>query len=117
MDLFNDEILGFQRLEILADRIYGARDPLGFFYEEDPYKLVKEDGEYRLEMKLPFISKQDVELSKVSDELIIRVGSYKKNILIPKQVASSDSVRAKLEEDFLHITFQGDDHGGNKGQK
>jgi arsenite-transporting ATPase len=58
--LFKDEILGYESLKAFADQIYGERDPLERFFEGEPYRLTKENGEYRLMMRLPFIMKQDV---------------------------------------------------------
>jgi arsenite-transporting ATPase len=65
-------------------------------------------------MKLPFIAKGDVEINKLSDELIISVGGFKKNMMLPRQVASSKSVKAKLEGKHLSIIFKGEDHGQKK---
>jgi arsenite-transporting ATPase len=115
VNLFKDEILGYDRLRIFAEEIYGRRNPLGHFFKEEPYSLIKEDGEYRLMIKLPFIMKEDVELNKFSDELIVRVGSFKRSILLPRQVAASKSVMARLEDQYLYIYFKGDDHGKRKG--
>ena len=61
-------------------------------------------------MKLPFIARSDVELNRVSNELIVRIGGFKRHILLPRQVAASESVNAKLEGEQLCITFKGVDH-------
>jgi arsenite-transporting ATPase len=111
VNLFKDEILGYDRLKALADQIYRGKNPLERFFKGEPYTLIKENGEYRLIMKLPFIVKQDVELSKVSDELIVRVGSFKRHLLLPRQVAASKEVKASLEGQHLFIHFKGEDHG------
>jgi arsenite-transporting ATPase len=112
--LFKDEVLGYDSLKILADQIYGGRNPLERFFKEEPYHLIKNNGEYRLTMKLPFITKQDVELNTSSDELIVKVGGFKKHMLLPRQVAAVKKVKARLEGQFLSITFKGDDHGQGK---
>ena len=62
VDLFRSEILGYERLRDLARKAYGDRDPMDRFFEGEPYTLIKEDGEYRLAIKLPFLGKKDVEL-------------------------------------------------------
>ena len=111
---FKGEIIGYDRLKILADQIYERRNPLERFYQEEPYELVKEDGNYHLKLKLPFIMKKDVELNKVIDELIVRIGGFKRHILLPRQVASMDPVKAKLKDQFLHIYFEGEYHGSEK---
>ncbi|MBW1945174.1 MAG: ArsA family ATPase, partial [Deltaproteobacteria bacterium] len=60
VNLFRGEVLGYDRLKILSDQIYGKQDPLQRFFKGEPYDLVKEDGGYCLRMNLPFIAKRDV---------------------------------------------------------
>lgn len=114
VNLFKGEILGYDRLRDLASEIYGDTNPMDRFFAGEPYELSKNDGAYELRMKLPFASRQNVELSKVSDELIIRVGGFKRHLLLPRQVAASPSVKAKLEGKHLTIFFKGEDHGQEK---
>ena len=114
VNLFSGEIIGYDYLRDLADQIYADRNPLERFYTEEPYQLIKEKSNYRLKLKLPFISKEDVVLSKVYEELVIRIGGYKRHILLPRQVASLNSVTAKMEGEYLNIVFEGDDHGREK---
>ena len=101
--LFRNEILGYERLRVLAREIYEKRNPLERFFEGEPYLLSKEDGRYRLTLKLPFVTNENVELHKISDELIVRVAGFKRHVLLPRHVAASRSVTAKLEGDRLHI--------------
>lgn len=111
VNLFKDEILGVNRLRVLADQIYGNRSPVERFFKGKPYSLIKENEGYRLILKLPFIMKRDVELNKHSDELIVRVGNFKRHLLLPRQVASYETVTAELKDQHLCIHFKGDDHG------
>ncbi|MBW1782045.1 MAG: ArsA family ATPase [Deltaproteobacteria bacterium] len=106
VDLFRGEILGQKSLKSLADQIYGKRDPLDRFFDGEPYSLIKVNGQYQLRMKLPFIEKRDVDLNKISDELIVRIGSFKRHILLPRQVAASKSVRATFDGDHLSVHFE-----------
>lgn len=109
--LFKNEILGYERLKTLAAQIYGKRSPLERFFVGEPYHLTKENGTYCLRIKMPFAGKEHVDLNKVSDELIVRIGSFKKHLLLPRQVAASKSVKAKMEEDYLNVYFEGEGHG------
>ena len=106
VNLFRGEILGKKSLKSLAEQIYGDRNPLERFFHGKPYSLVKANGKYQLKINLPFIRKKDVELNKISDELIIRVGSFKRHILLPRQVTASKSVSAKLEGEHLTVHFE-----------
>ena len=112
--LFKDEILGYDSLKLLADQIYGKRNPLDRLFEGQPFTLAKEGDEYILTIKLPFIAKGDVQLNKLSDELIVRVGSITRHMSLPRHMAASKEVRARLEDQHLYIHFKGEDHGKRK---
>jgi arsenite-transporting ATPase len=104
--LFQGEVLGQDSLADLANKIYGDRNPLDRFFDGEPYTFKKSDGKYLLKLKLPFIDKQDVDLNKIGDELVVRVGSFKKHILLPRQVAAFDVASAKLDGEYLQIHFE-----------
>jgi len=106
VDLFRGEILGKKSLASLADQIYGSKNPLERFFDGEPYSLVKTDGRYQLTIKLPFIQKRDIDLNKLADELIVRIGSFKRHIPLPRQVAATTSVSARLEGTELTLVFE-----------
>jgi arsenite-transporting ATPase len=110
VDLFGAEIVGYASLRELARRLYGPRDPLARFVAEVPYRFDKQDGRYGLRLKLPFVVREAIDLSKIGDELILRIGSYKRHILLPKQVAARPTVSARVEAPYLTITFSGGEH-------
>ena len=111
VDLFAGEVIGYNDLKKLAEQIYGDKNPLERFFKDEPYRLTKQNGNYRLKLKLPFISKKDVELNKLQEELVIRIGGFKRHIMLPRQVASLNAVTAKLEGEYLNVFFKGDEHG------
>ena len=117
VNLFGGEVIGYKNLEKLADKIYGSNNPLERFFKEAPYHFSKGNDGYLLRLKLPFALKKDIELNKRYDELVIRIGGFKRHILLPRQVAPLNSVKAKLEDEYLNVIFQGGDHGRGKEQE
>ncbi len=105
VNLSTSEVLGFDSLKALGDQIYGERNPLDRFFTGKPYELAKINGKYQLKMKLPFIEKQDVALHKIADELVIRIGGFKRHVMLPRQVAALNSLKATLEGEYLWIHF------------
>lgn len=105
--LFRGEILGYDALKQLGDQLYAGRDPLDRFYSEEPYRLSKVDGAYELRLKVPFIAREDINLNTLPEELILRIGTYKRHIPLPRQVAAAKAIKARLEGDTLNITFEG----------
>jgi arsenite-transporting ATPase len=114
VDLFPGEVIGYNDLKQLAVQIYEDTDPLERLFKEEPYRLSKQNGDYNLQLKLPFATKKDVELNKLHEELVIRIGGFKRHIMLPRQVAALNSVKAKLEGEYLNVIFKGEDHGEQK---
>ena len=51
--LFEDEVLGTERLQKLGRALYGELDPSKRFFNESPYRFRKVNGKYELHLKLP----------------------------------------------------------------
>ena len=111
VNLFRGEVLGYESLKLLAEELYHNRNPLERFFDGQPYYLAKEDDTYCLKIKLPFVGKESIELNKISDELIVRIGAFKKHVLLPRQIAASKSVTARMEDEHLSVCFKGEDNG------
>ncbi|MDZ7697357.1 MAG: TRC40/GET3/ArsA family transport-energizing ATPase [Deltaproteobacteria bacterium] len=109
-NLFRGEVLGEASLKALAEQIYGREDPLKRFYDGEVYEISKSDGRYRLRLTLPFVGKEDVQINKIGEEMIIRIAGFKKHILLPRPVAATDSIRAKLKGRQLNVYFEGGNH-------
>lgn len=109
VDFFDREVVGLDSLTRLSRAIYGDLHPEKIFYQESPYRFDKQDGIYSLSIHLPFIGFQDVILGKSGEELIIRVGSFKRHILLPRNMAHLEPRGAKFCGDYLTIHFGGTD--------
>lgn len=114
VNLFQDEPLGIKKLAKLGEHIYGKRNPTQRFFTETPYDFNKKDGGVILKVKLPFISKDEISLSKIAEDLIIRVGSFKKTVPLPQNVAAYNNISAKMENNYLNIIFEGRKYGKEK---
>ena len=104
--LFDQEIYGLELLGRLGEDIYGDKDPADLFYQGIPVEIGKDNKTYYLLINLPFSSKSDVEVLKKQNELIVKVGNYKRNILLPLSLANKEPKRAKLEKEKLKIEFE-----------
>ena len=54
-----------------------------------------------------FHRENEIDLSKIGDELIIKIGNFKKNIVLPRAYVVLEPLRARLEEDYLLVEFGG----------
>jgi arsenite-transporting ATPase len=105
LPLYQKEIVGLQSLEMVARALYGEKDPAALFYHHRPIEIEKLDGGYSLSIRLPFTEKKDIQLFQKGEELLVRVGSFKRNLLIPRVLLGREIRAARMEGDRLKIFF------------
>lgn len=111
VNLFADEIVGEPGLRQLADALYANINPASQFSDESPYQFRKTEGAYQLSVRLPFLSKEEIELTKYGDELIVTIGSFKQHVALPRSLSNKKTTGAKLTKERLVITFEADTLG------
>ncbi|MEB3230736.1 MAG: TRC40/GET3/ArsA family transport-energizing ATPase [Leptolyngbyaceae bacterium] len=104
--LFSEELCGMAALDRLKETLYADEDPAQVYYQETTLRVVQNDHQYSLEVYLPGIPKDKIELSKTGDELNIRIGNHRRNLVLPQALAALQPAGAKIEDDFLKIRFQ-----------
>lgn len=105
--LFGGEVSGMERLYNLADALYGDKNPAERMFEGSTHRIEKEGKDnYRLIVPLPFAEKDDMDLYRSRDELTLRVGQYRRNIVLPYALWELDIAEAKFVEQNLNIRFQ-----------
>jgi arsenite/tail-anchored protein-transporting ATPase len=103
--LFSEEMCGLKALDKLKEILYGNEDPSQVYYQESTIKVLQEKGCYSLELYLPGIPKEQIQLNKTGDELNIRIGNHRRNLVLPQALAALSPTGAKIEEDYLKIRF------------
>lgn len=103
--LMEQEVVGLKMLERFARALFDTSDPTRVLSRVEAQRIRQEDGTYLLTLNLPFASKEQIALSQVGDELIIRVGAYRRNLILPRALAVAESQGAKLEGNKLTIRF------------
>ena len=102
---FDEEVVGDRMLRRLGEIIFGDDDPTAFFYRGRPYTVRREGERFVLELELPFVEKDDVQLTRSGDELIVRVGSWRRNLILPRVLVDVPTGTAGFEADTLRIEF------------
>ena len=103
--LFDHEIIGRDSLSEFALALYGDTDPAGILHSSVPQKLTKTGGGYELVLQIPFISRDEVDVTHREGELFVTIGAYKREIALPRVLSGKRVDQAKLEEGLLRITF------------
>ncbi|MCU0506554.1 MAG: hypothetical protein MUE82_12460 [Chloroflexi bacterium] len=92
-------------LRLLGDRVFDGADPTDFFYRGRPYTVRREGERYLLELELPFTSKEEVHLSRFADELVVGVGSWRRNLILPRVLVDAETVGGGFHDHVLRIEF------------
>jgi arsenite-transporting ATPase len=105
--LFDQEVLGRRRLELLAETLYApGEDPAEPASLERPYSFQKVDGRYEVRLRLPFTSKGEIGLFKKGDELVVEIGALRRHIGLPTSMAALTPTRARLENRLLTVEMK-----------
>jgi arsenite-transporting ATPase len=103
--LYSEEMCGLEALDRLKETLYADEDPAQVYYKETTVRVVQEKNQYSLELYLPGVPKANVQLSKTGDELNIRIGNHRRNLVLPQALAALQPAGAKMEDDYLKIRF------------
>ena len=108
--LFEQEIVGLEMLERMGNELFDGCDPVGILYNTRIQEVEKSGDEYLFSVYMPFIEKKDLSLNQKGDEVIVKVGSVKRTITMPRTLVNCTIRGAKFEDDRLKIRFGGTDH-------
>ena len=111
--LFDQEVTGIPMLERMADTVFGPNperdshgDPTRKFYVGKPQDIYRQNGDYVLSIPLPLVEREAVNLHRsVFDELVVRIGNWKRNVALPTGLAKLEISGARYEGDRLNIMF------------
>jgi arsenite-transporting ATPase len=106
-ELASEELVGVERLRDFGASLYGDLDPRAVLHRGEPMRLDRgADGQsYVLSLHLPFAERDDLDLGRRGDELLIRVGPHRRNLLLPDSLRRREVAGAHMEGDWLEVTF------------
>lgn len=104
--LFNRDVNGLDSLRLLADELYGDKNPADILFKGLTHEIQSlGNGSYVLSVPLPFADKNDMDVYRSADELTLRVGPYRRNIVLPNSLWNLEIGEAKFVESELRIKF------------
>jgi arsenite-transporting ATPase len=102
------EPVGLDPLRAVAGVLYGGDDPTARLADGRPLRARPSgdnDGGYVLEIDLPFTGKDELEVGRRADELLVRVGPYRRAITLPDSLCRRAITGARLDDGLLAVTF------------
>jgi arsenite-transporting ATPase len=107
VELAAEELVGVDSLRAFGARVYGERDAASILHEGQPLKITRRSGRTTLALELPFADRDDLELGRRGDELLVRVGPYRRAITLPDSLRNRAVADASLKQGRLRVTFEG----------
>ena len=108
-ELAPGELVGIDALRAFGERLYQELDPAAVLHPGEPMQVVRKGNGYELSLELPFADKDELDLGRRDDELLIRVGSHRRALLLPDSLRHRPVGAASLRDGHLRVTFAGDD--------
>ncbi|TML64117.1 MAG: ArsA family ATPase [Actinobacteria bacterium] len=105
-ELADGELVGVQRLRCFGASLYGEVDPAALLHQGPPLSVERRNGGKVLRMPLPFADRDDLELGRRDDELLVRVGPHRRAVMLPDSLRRLAVGGARLEGDWLEVCFE-----------
>ncbi len=111
--LFREEMGGLDLLRRLADEMYGDKNPAerladGGIHNWEKVENANDGTKYIMHIPLGFAAKGEVDMYRSRDEITLRVGPYRRNIILPAMVHELE-LEAKFEPPNLNVRFYTED--------
>lgn len=99
------ELVGAGRLTSLGEELYGSSDPADVLYLDDPMTISRRGPDYVLTLLLPFTETAELELATKGDEIFVKVGTYRRTLILPKLLLAREITSAGLRDGRLEVVF------------
>jgi arsenite-transporting ATPase len=101
-----DEVIGTKALERVAAEVYGDRDPSLPFVDAPPLRFAEEARHTMLELRLPHAVGRALDLKQRGDDLVITVGSWRRQLPLPPSLRGRAVSSARFSSGALVIRFE-----------
>ena len=102
---FDTEVVGLDMLDRMGRAIFGQSDPSALFFTGKTQSIEVSGSGYVLKLPLPFAHKDQIDLVRKGDELVVQVGDYRRNLVLPRALALMQVEEARLDGGELRIIF------------
>lgn len=100
------EPVGVDALRELAGEVYDDADPLAVPTGPGPFTMSRTPTGALLGLTLPHVSRDEVDLARHGDELVVTVGSYRRLLTLPSGLARHRVAGARVQDGVLQVRFE-----------
>jgi arsenite-transporting ATPase len=100
------ELIGVEALTALSVDVFGERDPAALFTRSRPIRLRKRGTRTLLEIDLPGVTKEEIDVAATGSELFVHVRDAHRRIALPASLAGCRIDTVSLREGVLQVAFE-----------
>lgn len=104
-ELASEEIVGVDALRDFGEHVYADVDVASVLHHEPPFVVTRRGDELVLSIALPFAERDDLDLARRHDELLVRVGPHRRAVALPDSLRRRAVAGATMVGDRLEVTF------------
>jgi arsenite-transporting ATPase len=112
VELAPEELVGAPRLRAFGEQLYGDLAPAAVLHQGDSLRIRRQGRDHVLTLPLPFAGRDDLELGRRDGELLVRVGPYRRAVLLPDSLRRRVVTDARLDGDTLRVVFRAPEEDG-----
>ena len=102
----SSEPIGVDALQELAREVYADSDPLAQPAGTGPFRVTRTASGAVLHLALPHVSRDDVDLARHGDELVVSVASYRRLLTLPPGLGRHQVAGARVVGGELQVRFE-----------
>lgn len=103
--LREDEVTGLTALRAHGDELFAAAPPDAILCRVEGVRFACDASGHRVELPLPNVARDELEVAKLDDELVVRAGPRRRALKLPRRLAGLDLASATLEGGRLVVRF------------
>jgi arsenite-transporting ATPase len=103
--LAQDEVIGLASLAAHGEALFADCEPDAVLSQVPRVRFSRSGEGYLVTLPLPGAGSDELDVTVVEDELVVRVGSRRRALILPRRVAPLPLTAARLEDDVLTVSF------------
>jgi len=100
------EVFGPERLERIAEALYGDTDPTQILHDEPTFRVREEENAYVLDIRLPFVEDEEINIRHRGDQLVVQIANQRRNYILPNFLSYFTLTEHVLADGWLHVRFE-----------
>lgn len=105
LELLDNEMRTYETLQKVGGKIYGTVRPEDVLFVDKIFTVEKEADGYNFSINMPFVNKNELQLTQKGDEITISIKNERRSFVLPAKLHSREIASAGYDKGKLNIHF------------